>query len=233
MAIEDEITGEMAQKAARVHEALIAAYGERAWVSRLPPVDELIGTILSQNTSDVNSGRAFELLRKHYPSWQDVIEAPVTEVAETIRSAGLSEIKAPRIQNALRAIRETCGSFDLSSLRELPVDEARAWLTSLHGVGPKTASVVLLFSLKMPAMPVDTHVHRVSLRLGLVPPKTSAPKTSEMLEAMLSAEDYYTFHLNMIEHGRQVCKARHPRHDACTLAPLCDYYQREVQALRG
>jgi len=233
MASADKITGEMAQKAARVHEALVATYGERLWAPRLPPVDELIGTILSQNTSDVNSGRAFDLLRSRYASWQDVVEAPAAEVAETIRSAGLSEIKAPRIQNALRAIRGACGSFDLDFLRQWPVDQARAWLTSLHGVGPKTASVVLLFSLKMPAMPVDTHVHRVSLRLGLVPPKTSAPKTSEMLEAMLPAEDYYTFHLNMIQHGRQVCKARHPRHDACALASLCDCYLREVQGLRG
>jgi endonuclease-3 len=189
-------------------------------------VSELVLTILSQNTSDVNSGRAFQQLMATFGTWEAIASAPVDVVAGAIRSGGLAGIKAPRIQNSLRAIRAARGEYSLDFLAALPLEEARAWLTNLDGVGPKTAACVLLFSLGMPAMPVDTHVHRVSRRLGLVSRRASPPKAQEILEAMLPPEDIYPFHLQLIAHGRRVCKAQRPRCDDCPLVAWCDYAQR-------
>ena len=153
-------------------------------------------------------------------------DAPVKEIAEAIRLAGLSQRKAPRIKAALQRITRERGALSLDFLREMPIEEAKGWLTSINGVGPKTAAIILLFSLDRPAFPVDTHVHRVTGRLGLIPPRASAEKAHEILEAMVPPDAYYAFHLNLIRHGREVCQARRPRCEACGLRDLCDDYAR-------
>ncbi len=210
--------------ALRVHALLRDHYGEPPLKPQRPPLDELVLTILSQNTSDANSGRAWESLRARFATWQDVAEADTALVEEAIRSGGLAAVKAPRIQAIIRQLAREHGEPNLDRLREMPVDEARDYLTALPGVGPKTAACVLLFSLHMPALPVDTHVHRLALRLGLVPEGTSAERAHTLLEELLPEELYYPFHLLLIQHGRTLCKAQRPRCDACPLPRLCGYY---------
>lgn len=202
-------------------------YGPRHWRPHGDPLDELIGTVLSQHTSDINTERAFRSLKERFPRWEQVRTAPVDEVADAIRSGGLARIKAPRIQRILDTILQEHGELSLDWILPLPVEQARAELTELPGVGPKTASCVLLFSLGLPAMPVDTHVHRVSLRLGIIPPKTSAEAAHTMLESLVGADRdaVYALHLNLIAHGRAVCAARNPRCDRCPLQECCDYYR--------
>jgi endonuclease-3 len=224
---------ERSDHALAIHHALVEHYGEFAWKSHGEPMDELIGTILSQNTSDINSGRAFRALKQRFPAWSEVVEAPTAALAEAIRAGGLAQIKAARIQAVLRHILAERGSFDLGFLRQMPVSEARDWLISLKGVGPKTASCVLLFSFGMPALPVDTHVHRVSLRLGLVPAKTSPERTSEILEELLPQELYYSFHMHLIRHGREICHAQRPRCERCPVAGMCSYNAGEEQTRSG
>lgn len=218
----------------RVYRLLVKAYGARRWQpgQHLSPLDELVMTILSQHTSDVNSIRAFDDLRRHFPTWADVANAPVSEVADTIRSGGLALQKAPRIQAALRSIYERHGDYSLDFLAALPLDEARAYLIALNGVGPKTAAIVLLFALNRPALPVDTHVHRVSQRLGLIGPKTTEAQAHTALEALLEPKQIYTFHIDMIAHGRQVCKAQRPLCEVCPLQRECDYYQTIAKRLK-
>lgn len=201
------------------------AYGPRPWRRHLPPVDELVATILSQHTSDRNTERAFASLRASFPTWHAVISAPTADVADAIRSGGLANQKAPRIQTVLRSIDDRYGGFDLDALATMDIATARAELTSLHGVGPKTASCVLLFSLGMPAIPVDTHVHRVTGRLGLIGPKTSAEQAHGILEAALEGDrdQAYAFHMHLIRHGRSVCIARRPRCELCPLTKVCAY----------
>jgi len=211
------------EKVRVAHERLAATYGPRRWRGRRDPLDELIMTILSQNTSDTNSGRAYRALRARFPTWRAVRDAPTAEVYEAIRPAGLGNIKAPRIQQTLRAIEERTGNLSLDTLDAMPTDEARDWLTSLDGIGPKTAACVLMFALGRPALPVDTHVHRVSRRLGLIGPRVGAEAAHHLLEAALEPEMVYPFHLNMIQHGRLVCHALRPACERCTLAPICDY----------
>ena len=211
-------------KAAVVHRLLEAEYGPHLWRPHRDPLGELILTILSQHTSDVNSGRAFEQLIQSFPSWEAVRDAPTDQVAAAIRGGGLGEIKAPRIQAILRRIWEERGGFDLDFLRRLPLEEARAWLRSLPGVGPKTAACVLLFSLGLPALPVDTHVHRVSQRLGLADADATPEQAEAMLEKIVPPEHVYAFHLNLIALGRQICKAQHPRHEVCVVRDVCDCY---------
>jgi endonuclease-3 len=196
----------------------------------MPPLDQLVSTILSQNTNDVNRDRAYRRLRERLPSWDQVRDAPVEEVVEAIRPGGLANQKAPRIQKALHRITAERGELSLDFLADMPLEQAREWLMSLDGVGPKTTAIILLFSLGRPAFPVDTHVHRVSQRLGLIGERVSAEKAHELLEARLPPEWYYAFHLNLVRHGREVCQARSPRCDACVLDDLCDYYQLEFGA---
>jgi endonuclease III len=207
-----------------VYERLVAAYGPRVNAPSGDPLDELIGTILSQNTSDINSGRAHERLRAMYPTWEEVLDASEQEIYEVIKPAGLGRIKAPRIKNTLREVLRRCGALDLGFLSELPLDQARRWLMSLAGIGPKTAACVLLFGLGRPAFPVDTHVHRVTRRLGLIGPKISAERAHDLLEAALPPAWVYEFHVDLISHGRRVCQAQRPRCEACPLSDLCDYY---------
>jgi endonuclease-3 len=210
-----------------VHRRLLEAYGEPHWRNPLPPLDELVSTILSQNTNDVNRDVAFEQLRARLPTWQQVRDADVEAVIEAIRPAGLANQKGPRIQEALRFITRERGELSLDFLADWPVDEAKAWLSSIKGVGPKTAAIVLLFSLGRPAFPVDTHVHRVTKRLGLIGPATSRERAHDELERLVPPRDYYAFHLNVIRHGRQVCASRKPRCQACVLRDVCRFYQEQ------
>jgi len=212
-------------KAQAIHELLGREYGDRPWQSRADPLSELIGTVLSQNTSDVNSGRAYGALRAALPTWEAVRDAPVEQVEQAIRCGGLSAIKAPRIQRILANITGQRGDLDLCFLDALTVDEARRWLVALEGVGAKTAACVLMFSLGKPVIPVDTHVHRVSRRLGLAGEKDSPERTEQVLEAQVPPEARYAFHVNLIAHGRRVCKAQRPLCEQCALACHCDYYR--------
>ncbi|HHX42778.1 MAG TPA: endonuclease III [Chloroflexi bacterium] len=206
-----------------VHRRLLAHYGEPARQERRDPLTELVVTILSQNTADVNRDRAYRSLRARFASWEEVRAAPVAALEDAIRVAGLANTKAPRIHRILEDLHRERGSLDLDFLAEMSTEEAREYLLALHGVGPKTAACVLLFSLHKPALPVDTHVQRVSLRLGLVPPRTPPERTERLLEAALPPETYYAFHLNMIRHGRTLCTAARPRCSECPLLPICAY----------
>ncbi|MDP9236679.1 MAG: endonuclease III [Chloroflexota bacterium] len=202
------------------------AYGVPEWRPRGDPVSELVLTILSQNTADANSGRAFARLLEAFPSWGAVADAPLAELIAAIQPGGLAPTKAPRIQAALRDIKQRTGGFDLGFLAEMPLEEARAWLRSINGVGPKTVACVLMFALGRPAMPVDTHVFRVAMRLGLIPERTArAAMTPErahpMLEASVAPDDFYAFHIGLIKHGRRVCGAQRPRCPECVLLHLC------------
>jgi endonuclease-3 len=199
-------------------------YGRPLWRNPLPAIDELVSTILSQNTNDVNRDRAFDALRAKFPVWEAARDATPEAVMDAIRPAGLANQKGPRIQAVLRAITAERGTLNLDFLKTMPVDEARAWLTKFNGVGPKTAAIVLLFSLDMPAFPVDTHVHRVTGRLGLRPEAMSAEAAHPHFEQLLPADTFYAAHLNIIRHGREVCHARNPNCEACVLKRLCDYY---------
>jgi endonuclease-3 len=202
---------------------LVEEYGHQEWRPHRDAASELVRTILSQNTSDVNSNRAFARLQERFPTWEELLRGDVEEIVEAIEPGGLGRIKAPRIQKALRAILEERGEVDLDFLKDMDLEEAKSWLISLEGVGPKTAACVLLFSLGRPALPVDTHVLRVSQRLGLLPPRASAEKAHQILEGTLPDDAIYDFHVNMVTHGRQVCHAQRPQCDACSLVPLCDY----------
>ena len=191
------------------------------------PVSVLVSTILSQNTSDVNSRRAFKSLREKFSDWESVIDADNIEVAQAIQSGGLAEIKADRIKRVLREIRDKQGCFDLNFLEYLPLSEAKSWLKQLPGVGPKTAGCVLLFSLGRPALPVDTHVHRVAKRLGLIDSRISADRAHDILEGIVPPEDIYRFHIHMVEHGRRVCRAQRPHCSCCMLRELCPSFKEE------
>lgn len=202
-------------------ERLAAIYGEPVWRPHGDPVTELVLTILSQNTSDANSGRAFMRLRQRFPTWDEVAGAPPGEIESAIAVGGLARRKAPRIQAALRAVHEARAGWDLAFLRDLPLGEAKAWLRALNGVGPKTAACVLMFALGRPALPVDTHVYRVSQRLGLVSLKASADKAHDILESMLRPDEVFPFHISLIRHGRRLCRAQRPLCDGCPLLDGC------------
>jgi endonuclease-3 len=206
-----------------IHNLLLDEYGDHPWQPS-DPVGSLVNTILSQNTNDVNRDRAFEQLKEQFPTWEEVRDAELDELVEAIRPAGLGPTKAPRIQEALRRITAERGEISLDFVADLPLEEARAWLLGIPGVGPKTAAIVLLFALGKPAFPVDTHVHRVTRRLGLIPEKTSREKAHDLLEALAPPDIYYPFHLNVIAHGRAVCHARGPECARCVLQDTCAYY---------
>lgn len=205
-----------------IHQTLLAFYGEPIWRNPLPAIDELVSTILSQNTNDVNRDRAFDALRAKFPTWEEVRDAPTEQVIEAIRPAGLGNQKGPRIQQVLRQITAERGNLDLSFLADLPLEEARAWLVKFNGVGPKTAAIVLCFSLGRPAFPVDTHVYRVTGRMGLRPEKISVEDAHPFLEGVFPPETYYAAHLNIIRLGREICHARKPDCPNCPVQELCE-----------
>ena len=220
----------LAKRAVKVHEKLIEFYGEPIWRDPMPPVHELVCTILSQNTNDVNRDRAFNLLRAKFPTWEEVRDAQTKDVIETIRPAGLANQKGPRIQQVLKAITEERGNMDLSFLKTMSVDDARNWLTKFNGVGTKTAAIVLCFSLGMPAFPVDTHVYRVTGRIGLRPEKMTVEQAHPHLESLFPPETYYAAHLNIIRLGREICTARKAMCEKCPIVKLCDYGRKRVES---
>jgi len=223
---------ELAERALIVHQKLIDAYGQPTWRDPLPAIDELVSTVLSQNTNDTNRDRAFHALRKRFVSWEQVRDAEEAEVVAAIRPAGLANQKGPRIQQLLRSISAERGALDLNFLADLDVEEGRQWLMRFKGVGPKTAAIVLLFSLGKPAFPVDTHVYRVSGRLGLRPEKMNVEQAHIHLEALLPPETYYAAHLNIIRLGRETCHARRPNCLLCPLQAICDFYQTSYKEVR-
>lgn len=216
---------DLSSQALAVHKRLLKAFGEPVWREPMSALDELISTILSQNTNDANRDRAYQALRRSFPSWEQVRDAAEIEVIAAIRSAGLANIKGPRIQQVLKAITAERGSLDLSFLEDLSTEEAKAWLLKFKGVGPKTASIVLQFALGKPAFPVDTHIHRVTGRLGLRPEKMSADDAHDYLAKILPPETYFAAHLNIIRLGREICHARRPDCPVCPLQSMCRYYQ--------
>jgi endonuclease-3 len=212
-------------KYAPVAAALSEVFGWPDWRPFLPPLDELIDCILSQSTTDANRDRAFDALKAAFPTWDDVMRAPVEAVITAIKPAGLSNQKAPRIQEILRRIYQERGELSIDFLADLPIEEAKAWLTSFYGVGPKTAAIVLCFAFQRPAFPVDTHIHRVGQRIGFLPQGISADNAHPVMEAIVPPEAYFAFHLNLIRLGREICTARSPHCEVCPLTAYCDYYQ--------
>lgn len=205
-----------------VHRRLRVAQGEFVPKPRRPIIDELILTVLSQATSDVNSERAFATLQERFRSWEQVAAAPVTEVADAIRSGGIADVKALRIQTILREIERREGSIDLDRLNDLADEEVDTYLCSLPGVGPKTAACVLVFSMGRAAFPVDTHVLRIVRRLGWVAPKLSAERVQAELTPAIPPEIRYDLHVAFINHGREICIARRPWCSDCPVFELCD-----------
>lgn len=208
-----------------VYQALAAAYGEPVWQPHNPPVDELVCTILSQATSDTNRDKGFNALKERYPDWESVMAAPPEEVVATIYSAGLANQKGPRIQAALRHVQAQRGAIELDFLAEMPLAEAIKWLTGIKGVGRKTAAIILLFTFGRAAFPVDTHVHRITKRLGLIGNKVTAEKAHDILEALGDPATFYPMHMNLIRHGRETCLARNPHCHRCPISIYCDYYE--------
>jgi endonuclease-3 len=206
-----------------VYQRLLETYGVPDWEARLPPLDELVSTILSQNTNDANRDRAYNALRSQFPTWEAVRDARPEAVVAAIRTAGLANQKGPRIQAVLREITAQRGALDLEFLRQWPAEKAQAWLMSFKGVGPKTTAIVLLFSLGKPAFPVDTHIYRVTGRLGLRPAEMGVEQAHPYLASLFLPETYGPAHLNLIRLGRQVCQARKPNCPACPVQDLCEY----------
>ncbi len=214
---------EPSELAREVHERLLKFYGQPVWRNPMSPVDELVSTILSQNTNDMNRDRAYQSLRRQFPTWEEVRDADPASVVSAIRTAGLANQKGPRIQQVLREITRERGSLELDFLNELPLEDARAWLKKFKGVGPKTAAIVLLFSQGRPAFPVDTHIYRVTGRIGLRPEKMPVEAAHLLLEKLFPPETYYAAHLNIIRLGREICAPRKPACARCPLREICNY----------
>ena len=218
----------LSARALEIHSGLLRHFGQHDWGSPLPPLDELVSTILSQNTNDKNRDTAFQRLRRRFLTWEEVRDAPQDAVIEAIRPAGLANQKGPRIQAVLQQITAERGALELDFLNWMEPAEAHAWLLRFKGVGPKTTAIVLLFSLGMPAFPVDTHIYRVSGRLGLRPAKMTVEQAHSHLAALFPAAEYAAAHLNLIRLGREICLARKPNCPLCPLADLCDFCQQKT-----
>jgi endonuclease III len=218
---------DLAGRAMEVYRLLGEEYGIRAWERRREPLHELISTILSHRTTGANEAKAFSQLWEKYGSWEAIRDAPVEGVAEAIAPANWPEVKAPRIKAVLAQIIAERGEASIDFLADLPAEEGMAWLQALPGVGPKTASLVLLFCFAKPVLPVDTHVYRVSGRIGLIPPRATAEQAHELLTRLLphDATLLWNFHLNMLRHGQRVCVWERPRCERCVLRDVCDYYR--------
>jgi len=215
-----------------IHERLAQTYGVPQNMEPSDPTEELVRTILSQNTTDTNRDRAFARLREKFPTWESVANAPTPELAEAIRPGGLANVKAPRIRQVLHSVHNASGTYDLSFICKMPLDDAWRWLIALPGVGPKTASCVLLFSCRQPVMPVDTHVKRVASRLALLPERISDSKAHIILTSLTPPPLIYPLHLNLIKLGRRVCRPRAPLHSACVLKDVCAFAQGDVEEHR-
>lgn len=211
------------ERMAQVQKRLHHRFGAPTWHVELAAVDELVCTILSQNTNDINRDKAFQALKERYPDWESVRDADPAELQYVIRIAGLANQKGPNIQAALRDITAERGEIDLSWLKEIDAEEARNWLVKLRGVGPKTAAIVMVFALGMPAFPVDTHIYRVTGRIGLRPKELDITKTHAYMEQIADPADFGNLHLNLIDLGREICQARKPKCASCPILDLCQY----------
>ena len=200
---------------------LVAIYGEFEQTPRYDALDELIFTVLTQHTSDLNAERAFDKLRETIPTWEEVMVADQQSIADAIFHGGMSNQKSKRIKDILADILDRRGELEIDFLREYSLDDAREWLIELPGVGPKTAAVVMSFALGMPAFPVDTHIHRVSKRLGLIDEKTTADAAHGIMESKVRPQLRFQLHMQLITHGRQICKARRPLCGECPLSDEC------------
>jgi endonuclease III len=217
------VVAELRRKAAAVDRVLRRHLRPlRPWRER-DPLGMLIGTILSQHTSDINSDRAYTQLRRRLPTWQAVRAASTAQIAAAIRPAGLSALKAPRIHAVLRRLARERGRLSLAFLRRWPRARAREWLRSIPGVGPKTAAIVMQFGLGKFAFPVDTHVDRVGRRLGLIPARMSTSDAHTWMEALVPRARYGPLHRLLVRHGREICTARRPRCEVCPIRRWCDY----------
>ena len=215
------------QKALAVHTTLVEHFGAPAFIGGGDPVDELIATILSANTNDTNSGRAFDQLQQAFDrDWEAVRTASLDALKTAIRPAGMYNQKAPAIVATLDRLKADWGSYDLRGLATMPVEDARTYLTSLPGVGYKTASIVLLFCYNKAAFPVDTHIQRISQRTGVSGRRANPDKIMRIWESLLPPSVFYPLHINLIRHGRQICQAQTPRCDLCPLQASCDYARR-------
>jgi endonuclease-3 len=223
----DSISNPLRSKAEAVYARLNALFGKPVWQGGEEPVDELVWTILSANTNDGNSGRAFRQLKATFgDDWESVRLAPLQEIKDAIRTAGMYNQKAPRIVETLTRIKEMEGDYKLDHLATMDVPAALTYLTALPGVGHKTASIVLLFCFNRGSFPVDTHIQRISQRLGMSGRRDQPERIKGIWEALLPAETFYPLHLNLIRHGREICTARNPKCEICPLQSLCDYYGR-------
>ena len=219
-------TATLKRKAAEMYDRLVALHGHQPNIPRREPMHELISTILSHRTTGHNEDLAYERMMTRFGTWEGVRDAPVDELAEAIAPANFAEQKAPRIKEVLRRIFEERGAFDLAFLGTMPLDEALTWLTDLPGVGPKTATLVLLFCFARPVLPVDTHVHRVSQRVGLIGPKVDATAAHPLLLALFPADAQvlYNFHIDTLRHGQKICVWGTPRCERCPLTSICSWY---------
>ena len=229
----DYMRQESTERVKRLSLKLEKTYGKKRWRVHSDPLSELIATILSQNTSDRNSHRAYSSLRSKFESWDHVRRARVKSIADAIRSGGLADIKAERIKDILQQIHQENRSLDLGFLRRWKTERIKEYLRRFKGVGDKTIACVLLFSLKRPVMPVDTHVLRVSRRLGLVPRRADAGKAELILEELVPDDLMYQFHRNLIQHGRTICKASNPGCQSCILVDDCDSGKRVAGKTEG
>jgi endonuclease III len=222
--------GALSAKALEVTRRLTELYGELPFSSK-DPMSMLVEIILSHRTRDEQTAAAYDNLLKRFGSWEAVRDAPTEEVQAVIENVNWPEVKAPRLQAIMRQITEERGELNLDFLRDLPVEEGAAWLNRLEGVGPKTTACVLLFSCRKPILPVDTHVHRVAIRLGLIGKKVSADAAHNLLQALLpnDARTIYNFHKALLRHGQRICVFERPRCNRCPLTDLCDYYKTVVR----
>lgn len=205
---------------------LEALYGKSYWIPRFEPIEELVSCILSQHSADANSFPAFMQLRAEHPDWAEVEAMDRGLLAGVIRGAGLANQKAKSIQESLRRIREEFGDYTLEPLREMSDEEATAWLLSLPGVGRKTAAIVLCFAYGRHVIPVDTHIHRVSMRIGLIREKTTADQAHDDLLQVVPKESAFAFHTTLIQHGRMICMARSPKCPECPVRDRCKFYRK-------
>jgi endonuclease III len=218
-------------KYAPIAAALAEMYGPIDWRRGLPPLDELVDCILSQSTTDANRDRAFDAIKARYgDDWGAVMNAPLPELTDTIRPAGLANQKAARIQDVLRTIQAERGVLNIDFLAEMPINEAKAWLTALNGVGPKTAAIVLCFAFNREAFPVDTHVHRLGQRIGFLTAGITADDAHDVMEAIVPPTAYYAFHIHLITHGRRICTARSPQCPRCPIQQHCDYFSSQQRS---
>jgi endonuclease-3 len=238
IAREETATDPLRAKARAVLALLREEYGEPNWPV-LDPLGTLVETLLSHRTADPQTWAAYNELKRRWPTWQELAEAPVDQIREAVSGTTWPEQKGPRVKALLQRVKADRGDFDLSFLYDMPVDEANAWLQSLGGVGPKTAACVLLFACRRPVLPVDTHVHRVSIRLGLIGEKVDANDAHAILLALLpgpsNARDVLAFHRNLLLHGQRICVWRDPKCPKCVIRDWCDYYAThpEKQAQAG